>query len=102
MTAIGRYARNFAKVAYHEENLDRLDDEDWRQINRIFKTFNPEYHAAITEYPHWVFQKKNMTPRDWRRCDQCVRQGEWPIFMFSHARIEKYLEQLQNNPAAAS
>jgi hypothetical protein len=97
MTATERYARNFAKVAYREDNLDRLDNDDRYQIARIFDTLTPEYHAAIAEYPLWIFKKKNITPRDWRRCEQYQREGNWPTFLFSHARIVRYLEQLQNS-----
>ncbi len=97
MTPSERYARNFAKVAYHTDNLDRLTTNDRYQIARIFDTFLPEYHAAIADYPLWVIKRKHMTPRDWRRCEQCTREGSWPIFLFSHARIVRYLEQLQNS-----
>jgi hypothetical protein len=97
MTPSERYARNFAKVAYHKDNLDCLYDTDRYQIARIFDTFTPEYHAAIAEYPLWVLQKKNVTPRDRRRAAQYVREGKDCRFLFSHARIVRYLEQLQNS-----
>jgi hypothetical protein len=99
MTPSERYARNFAKVAYHEDNLDCLYDIDRYQIARIFDTFKPEYHAAIAEYPFWILQDKNMTPRDRRRAAQYAREdnGKDCRFLFSHARIVRYLEQLQNS-----
>jgi hypothetical protein len=97
MTPTERYARNFAKVAYFKDNLECLGDDDRYQIARIFDRFMPEYHAAIAEYPLWINQYKNLTPRDRRRCEQCHREGNWPTFLFSHARIVRYLEQLQNS-----
>lgn len=93
MTPTERYARNFAKLSYHSDSLDALDDTDRKQIARIFNTFNPYYHDAIAEYPQWVSQTKNITPRDRRRIAESYRKGEWPIFMFSHARIEAYLHR---------
>jgi hypothetical protein len=100
MNAIERYARNFAKIVYHADNLECLDDTDRYQIHRIFDSFKPEYHAAIAEYPLWVLQ--NVTPRDGRRFEQYLREGIWPIFLFSHARIERYLRQVQKDGFSAS
>ncbi len=97
MTPSERYARNFARAAYLKDNLDCLDDTDRCQIARIFKTFKPEYHAVIAEYPLWIALAENLTPRDRRRCEQYQREGNWPTFLFSHARIVRYLEQLQNS-----
>jgi hypothetical protein len=99
MTPTERYARNFAKVAYHKDDLDCLYDIDRYQIARIFDRFKPEYHDLIAEYPLWVLQYKNMTPRDRRRCEQYAREdnGKDCRFLFSHARIVRYLEQLQNS-----
>jgi hypothetical protein len=93
MTPTERYARNFAKVAYHSDSLDVLDDTDRRQIARIFDTFRDEYHAAVAEYPLWVAQPKNLTPRDRRRVNEYQRRGEWPIFLFSQSRIAAYLHR---------
>jgi hypothetical protein len=97
MTPSERYARNFARAAYHKDNLDCLDDDDRRQISRIFDRFKPEYHDLIAEYPLWIPNEANWTPRDKRRVEQCFREGSWPMFLFSHARIVRYLEQLQNS-----
>lgn len=93
MTPIERYALNFAKVCYWKDSLDALDNTDWYHIHRIFNTFNPEYHDLVAKYPTWAVQKKNITPRDLRRVDQCFKSGDWPMFLFSHARIEKYIRQ---------
>jgi hypothetical protein len=97
MTPSERYARNFAKVAYREDNLDCLYDTDRYQIARIFDTFTPEYHDLIAEYPLWIAQPENVTPRDLRRARQHVSEGKGSMFLFSHARIVRYLEQLQNS-----
>lgn len=101
MTATERYARNFAKVAYHSDSLDALDHTDRKQIARIFDTFKAEYHEVIANYPLWIAQSENITPRDRRRIAESYRKGEWPIFLFSHARIESYLRTL-HDPQKAS
>jgi hypothetical protein len=95
MSPIERYTRNFVKVAYHEDNLDYVYDTDQYQIARIFDRFKPEYHDLIAEYPLWIIQYKNWTPRDRRRCEQYVREGKGKDcrFLFSHARIEAYVRQ---------
>jgi phosphoenolpyruvate carboxylase len=95
MTPIERYARNFAKVVYNEANLECLSNTDRQQISKVFNKFKPEYHETIAEYPLWINQPKNMTPRDRRRVKQYQREERWPIFMFSHARILAYLEQAE-------
>jgi hypothetical protein len=95
MTPIERYARNFAKVVYLQDNLECLDDTDKQQIYRIFNTFKLEYHAAIAEYPLWISQSKNLTPRDRNRVKEYRRENEWPVFLFSDARIEAFLEQAE-------
>jgi hypothetical protein len=43
-----------------------------------------------------------VTPRDGRRFEQYLREGIWPIFLFSHARIERYLRQVQKDGFSAS
>jgi hypothetical protein len=93
MTATERYARNFARAAYLKDNLDCLGDDDHYQISRIFNRFKPEYHDLIADYPSWIANGANWTPRDKRRAEQCFREGSWPIFLFSHSRIEAYVRQ---------
>jgi hypothetical protein len=93
MTHLDRYALNFAKVAYHTDDVSVLDNADWYHIHRIFNHFPPQYHDQLAEYPLCAF--KNITPRDIRRCKQYEREGEWPIFMFSLKRIETYLDRLK-------
>jgi hypothetical protein len=95
MTPIERYARNFTKVMYYEDNLECLGDTDRQQIYRIFNTFKPEDHAAIADYPLWISQPKNGTKRDSNRIKQSYREGKFPFFMFSHARIVAYLEHAE-------
>jgi hypothetical protein len=93
MSPTEQYSRNFAKVVYHEDNLDCLDDTDRHEIARIFDHFKSEYHDLIADYPKWVNQPKNATPRDLRRVKQYEREGWCPMFLFSHARIEAYVRQ---------
>jgi hypothetical protein len=95
MTATECYSRNFAKAVYHTDNLDSLDDDDRRQISRIFNTFKPEYHDVIVDYPLWVVQPESWTPRDRRRVKQHSREGKGCMFLFSHARIAAYLEHAE-------
>ncbi len=95
MTPTERYARNFAKVVYETDTLDCLSDTDRREISRIFNTFNPIYHDLIAEYPLWIARPKNITPRDLRRAIQRIRENKGSMFLFSHARIETYLNHLE-------
>jgi hypothetical protein len=95
MTPIERYARNFAKVVYHQDNLECLNDTDKKQIYKVFNTFKPEYYETIADYPLWINQRAHIAPRDWRRCEQYQREDKWPIFLFSHARIEAFLKQAE-------
>lgn len=95
MTPIERYALNFAKVAYHDNHLDALDDTDWHHVHRIFNHFSAQSHDQLAEYPQWINRPKNLTPRDRRRVDEYQRRGEWPIFLFSLKRIETYLDRLK-------
>jgi hypothetical protein len=97
MTPSERYARSFAHAAYLKDNLECLCDDDRYQISRIFNRFKAEYHDLIADYPSWIANEANWTPRDKRRVAQCFREGGWPTFLFSHARIVRYLEQLQNS-----
>lgn len=90
-----RYAVNFCKVVYGENHLESLDDTDLKNTYRIFDTFAPEYHAAIAEYPLWIVQPRNWTPRDQRRVKQYQREGRSCMFLFSHARINAYLDHLE-------
>jgi hypothetical protein len=105
MNVTEQYARNFAKAVHGQDSLDCLSDNDRRQISRIFDHFYPEYHDQVVEYPLWITKWKNQTPRDKRRAKEAIAKGKWPMFLFSHARIEKYLdllEQLQNDSVSPS
>jgi hypothetical protein len=93
MNAKERYSREFAKILYKADNLDCLSDIDRYQIHRIFDRFKPKYHDLIAEYPLWIAQLENVTPRDLRRARQQNSEGKGSMFLFSHARIEAYVRR---------
>lgn len=94
MNHLERYKSNFAKVVYRADHTDDLDDTDVKQMYRLFDTFSPDDHAAIANYPLWIVQPKNWTPRDRRRFKQYQRAGKDCMFLFSHKRIQAYLDNL--------